>query len=425
MDATSGWPVALGLALRSSTVLNGGADLSHSTREVLFQYLAEQVYAELATEERELWHFAAYLPSIDVSVLEVAGFHTGARVLEAVRRRATFISLDAPGRYKCHDLFREFLRGQLELTDPGEARRLRERAADALERGGDMVAALRLYSQLQATDAVLRLLRENGFNLMDHSHGDVVEGALRAVPPDVRSSDAIILGLRAQRAADSGHFERAEALLKSAISVAGDQDVFLTLAISLAILLRNQTRSINEVLGSIDTSTGRLELRAEIAALLAADSALSNDREQAKKRVSEAEELCSVVESPEVRAKILLRVGVAKMTLGSACDDVLLGLSEAASLAESLGMLGIAARAYNVLGMAQLFYPNAPEETLKTRTKGAVAAVKSADRFALQAAISYSIVAETNLGNALALEPLLSRLSEATLSDAKRLRSIR
>lgn len=425
MDATSGWPVALGLALRSASVLSGGADLSHSTREVLFQYLAEQVYAELLPEERELLHFAAYLPSVDVSVLEVAGYHTGARVLESVRRRATFLSLESPGRYACHDLFREFLRGQIELTDPAEAKRLQEKAASALERSGDVVAALRLYAQMHAADVVLRLLRENGFSLMDHSHGDAVESALRAVPPHTRSSDAIILGLRAQRAADSGHFDRAEALFKSALDFAEDPDVLLTLAISLAVLLRNQSRSVNEALGSLDTSAGRLELRAEIAALLATDSALSNDQDRAKGRVAVAERFCPLIESQEVRAKLLLRIGIAKMTIGYPTEDVLSGLSEAASLAESIGMLGIAARAYNVLGMAQLFYLNSPDETLKSETKGAIAAVKSADRFALQAAIAYSITAETNLGNEAALEPLLSRLSEAAISDAERLRSIR
>ncbi len=425
MDATAGWPVALGLALRSDSVLNGGADLSHSTRDVLFRYLAEQVYAELSAEERELLHFAAYLPSIDVNILEIAGYHTSRRVLEAVRRRATFLSLEAPGKYACHDLFREFLRGQIDLTDSDEAKHLQEKAASALERGGDVVGALRLYTELHAYDAVLRLLRENGFSLMDHCHGDLVESALRVVPQELRSTDAIILGLRAQRAADSGHFERAETLFKSALDLAKDPDIILTLAISLAVLLRNQSRSVDGVLGPLGFLSGRPELKAEIAALLAVDSALSNDLERARDRVEAAEKFRPLIESHEIRAKVLLRIGIAKMTLGYPTEDVLSGLSEAASLAEVGGMLGIAARAYNVLGMAQLFYLNAPDETLKSEAKAAMAAVMSADRFALQAAIAYSIAAQTSLGNASALEPLLSRLTEATISDAEQMRSIR
>ncbi len=424
MDATSGWPVALGLALRSTSVLNG-ADLSHSTREVLFQYLAEQVYADLSPEERELLHFAAYLPSIDIGVLEVAGYRTSARMLETVRRRATFLSLESPGRYKCHDLFREFLRSQFELNDPAEAKCSQEKAASALERSSDVVAALRLYSKLHATPAILRILREHGFNLMDHSHGDVVESALQAVPPNVRSADAIILGLRAQRAADAGHLERAEALFRRALDSTKDTDARLTLAVSFAVLQRNQSRSVNEILGPLDASAGRLELRAEMAALLATDSALSNEQNSAKERVAAAEQFCALIESQEVRAKLLLRIGIAKMTLGYAADEVLSGLSEAATLAERIGMLGIAARAYNVLGMAQLFCLNAPDKTLESEKKGAIAAIKSADRFALQASITCSITAETNLGNARALEPLLSRLSDAAISDAERLRSIR
>ena len=424
MDATSGWPVALGLALRSSTALNGGANLSHATREVLFQYLAEQVYGELSTEERDLLHFAAYLPSIDVSVLEIAGHHTSARVLEAVRRRATFLSLESPGTYKCHDLFREFLRRQLEIAEPAEARRFQEKAADTLERAGDVVAALRLHAQLRAADAVARLLRAHGFDLMDHSHGDVVESALRVVPADIRSSDAIILGLRAQRAADAGHFDRAEALFKSALAVVNEPDVQLKLTISFAILLRNQSRSILEVVGPLNTTTGRSDLRAEIAAVLAVEAALANDQVEAIKRISEAEHFYSMVESSEVCAKVLLRIGIAKMTLSYPADEVLADLSEAGSLAESLGMLGIAARSFNVLGMAQLFYLNAPNETLKSGARASMAAMKSADRFALQGSLAYCIAAETNLGNASALETLLSRLGDASTSDAKRSRSI-
>ncbi len=413
MDATSGWPVALGLALRSSTVLNGGADLSHSTREVLFQYLAEQVYAELATEERELLHFAAYLPSIDVSVLEVAGFHTGARVLEAVRRRATFISLESPGRYECHDLFREFLRGQIELTDPGEARRLRERAADALERGGDIVAALRLYSKLHASDAVLRLLRENGFNLMDHSHGDVVESALRAVPPDVRSSDAIILGLRAQRAADSGHFERAEALFKSAISVAGDCDTRATLALRLGIMLVNGGRSAATLLEAATegASTG---LRAEIFGLLSTDYSSRGVVDDAKWAMLEAEKLCTTLEDLGVIAKVNLRTAVAGMNIGSAAAQVRRSALTAAEMADRAGLLMLAGRASTALATISLCLENDLQKHVHYAEVARIQAAQSGDRENLETALLQLACAETQLGDRVRLRRLLGELDETT-----------
>src|SRR5581483_9548974 len=166
-------------------------------------------------------------------------------------------------------LFSEFLRRQTERTDPADAKYMQERAAAALERSGDVVGALRLYAALHAADAVVRLLRAHGFVLMDHSHGDVVETALQAIPAEVRGSDAIILGLRAQRAADSGHFERAEALFKSALTNELEPDVRLKLTIALALLLLNQGRSIDALIGSLQASEGQLDLRAEAAALLA------------------------------------------------------------------------------------------------------------------------------------------------------------
>ncbi len=413
MDATSGWPVALGLALRSASVLNGGADLSHSTREVLFQYLAEQVYAELSTEERDLLHFAAYLPSIDISVIEVAGYHTSARVLEAVRRRATFLSLESPGKYTCHDLFREFLRGQLELTDPAEAKRLQERAASALERSGDVVAALRLYAQLRAADVVLRLLRENGFSLMDHSHGDVVESALRAVPPDSRSSDAIILGLRAQRAADSGHFERAEILFKSALGATKDCDTVATLVLRLAVMLINEGRSVASLLESSMDAPSE-SLRAEILSLLSADYSNRGEAEKARWAILEAERLCLALDDQAVIAKVNLRTSVAGMNIGCPPAQVRRAALTAADMANRAGLLMLAGRAYTALATITLCLDNDLAEHVHYAEAAMKQAAQSGDGECLETALLQLACAETQLGDDRRLQRFLTELEKTT-----------
>jgi ATP/maltotriose-dependent transcriptional regulator MalT len=413
MDATSGWPVALGLALRSASVLSGGTDLSHSTREVLFQYLAEQVYTELAREERELLHFAAYLPAVDVGVLEVAGYHTSARVLEAVRRRARFLSLESPGRYTCHDLFREFLRGQIELNDPAEAKRLQEKAALALERSGDVVAALRLYAQLHAADAVLRLLRENGFNLMDHSHGDAVESALRAVPPDMRSSDAIILGLRAQRAADSGHLERAEALFKSALEVARDCDTVATLVLRLAVMLVNEGQPVASLLES--TMEGpSASLRAEILGLLSADYSNRGEVEKARWAIFEAERLCAGLDDLAVIAKVNLRTSVAGMNIGCPAAQVRRAALTAADMANRAGLMMLAGRASTALATISLCLDNDLAKHVHYAEAAMKLAAQSGDRESLETALLQLACAETQLGDGQRLQRFLTGLGETT-----------
>lgn len=414
MNATSGWPVALGLALRSSTVLSGGTDLSNATRDVLFEYLAEQVYAELTAEERELLHFAAYLPSIDVSVLEVAGYHTSARILEAVRRRATFLSLESPGKYKCHDLFREFLRGQLERTDPATGRRLQEKAADALERGGDVVAALRLYARLHAADAVLRLLRENGFDLMDHSHGDVVESSLRTLPADVRSSDAVILGLRAQRAADAGHFERAEALFKSALEVAPDCDTNAILTLRLAILVVNEGRPVANLL-EVAMAGSSATLRAEILGLLSVDYSSSGVIDKAKWAIEEAEKLCATLDD-QVVAKVNLRTSVAGMNIGRPAAQVRRTAMTALEMANRCGLLMLAGRASTALATISLCLESDLEKHVRHAEVARIQATQSGDRENLETALLQLACAETQLGDVPRLDRFLIELNEAANS---------
>ncbi|HEX5273895.1 MAG TPA: LuxR C-terminal-related transcriptional regulator [Candidatus Rubrimentiphilum sp.] len=409
MEATSGWPVALGLALRSESVLNGGAELSHSTREVLFRYLAEQVYAELSNEERDLLHFAAYLPSIDVSVIEIAGYHSAARVLENVRRKATFLSLKSPGKYACHDLFREFLRGQIEFIDPSEAKRLQEKAASALDRNGDIVAALRLYTQLHASDVVLRLLRENGFSLMDHSHGDVVESALRAVPADSRSSDAIILGLRAQRAADAGHFERAESLFRSALNAADESNTVAMLVLRLAVMMINEGRSPADLL-ELSTDVPSANLRAEVLSLLSADYSNRGDVEKARWAISEAERLCVALDDQAVIAKVNLRTSVAGMNIGCPAAQVRRAALTAADMATQAGLLMLVGRAYTALATISLFLDNDLRKHVYYAQAAMKQAVESGDRDCLETALLQLACAEAQLGDGQRLRRFLDDL---------------
>lgn len=415
MSATSGWPVALGLALRSSNALSG-ADLSHATREVLFNYLAEQVYAELSTEERDLLHFAAFLPSIEVSTLEIAGHHSSARVLEAVRHKATFLSRESPGKYKCHDLFREFLCGQLQVNDPAEARRLQEKAADALERSGDVVGSLRLYAQLRATDAILRLLHSNGFDLMDHSHGDIVESGVQGLPPAVRSSDAIVLGLRAQRAADAGHFGRAEALFKNALEVVDDPNNNTILTLKLAIVQVNEGRRVASLLeAALENSS--TSARAEILGLLSADYSSHGDVDKAASAMSEAETLCSTIDDQAVLAKVNLRISVAGMNTGTTAAQAQRRAATALEMANRSGLLMLAGRASTALATISLCLKGDMQEHIDHAEAARVQAIQSGDRKNLETALFQLACAETQLGDETRLDRLLTELTDIMSSS--------
>jgi len=410
MDATSGWPVALSLALRNSAVIQG-ANLTSSTREMLFQYLAEQVYEGLSAGEREVLHLASYLPSVDVPVIEAAGYPDCAQILETVRRRATFLSLEAPGSYKCHDLFRDFLNRQFEISDPVRARAFQAKAAAALEDVGNVVAALRLYSRLKANAQVLRILHRHGFDLMDHSHGDVIEEAIRVLPQDARTSDAVILGLRAQREADAGHFDRAEALFRRATASDPGDAAGAMLSIRLAIILLNRGLPAASVLEPLLPSAS-INQRAEIFGLLSADYSTKGAVPEAEAAMLQAETLSNAIENDAISAKINLRTAIAGMNIGLPLVQVRRAALAAAELAERAGLLMLAARASTALATISLCLENDLGNLIYYARLARTQATQSGDCTSLETALLQLACAETQHGDAANLEGLLAELTD-------------
>lgn len=424
MNVTQGWPVALGFALRDSLSAYGAAGIASATREMLFQFLAEQVYSELSSEERELMHFVAYLPRVEVSLLNAAGFEASTPLLERIRRRATFLVLDESGSYRCHELFRDFLKSQLSRNDPLKAADLQLRSAQTLERVGDTAAALRMYTELQSDDAILRLLQARGFELIDKSHGDVVERAVAALPMAIRLTEPTILGLRAQREADAGRFDRAETLFRKAVDGAAAADLRSSLSIRLAVLLRNQGRRINDLLEPLTDAQPSSDLMGEITALLAVDYALASDGENAKRFMADAERYCSLSDSDEIRAKILLRLGVAGISINMPEEWIEKIVERALWSAQRSDTYSILARVYNVLGTISLFYRYDFLAVASCAHLAAEASRKGGDVFALQTSLGAEITSRFYYGKSSELEAALSTWRASTTSDALRSQTV-
>ncbi len=248
---TEGWPTALSFALRTSTRSIDLRNIAATTREMVYRYLAEQVYRSLHDEERDLLHFVAFLPDINIEVLRAAGYVNAKSVIEALRDKVAFIYPDTPGVYRCHDLFRDFLQHEAELGGDRQVEDLRRRAAAALDAAGKHSAALRLYARLQSEPDILRILDVRGFALMDQGHADVVHEALDALSSEVRAGNSLVLGLRALGEADQGRFDRAESLLQRAIARVHSKELAADLSIRLSVILSNQGRDICELLAPV------------------------------------------------------------------------------------------------------------------------------------------------------------------------------
>src|SRR5581483_8323026 len=218
LSLTDGWPTALSFALRSSTRSLDLRNVQATTRDLIYRYLAEQVYGSLDERERDFLSLAVLMPRIDLGVLQHAGFDDALAIVENLRHRAAFISPDKEDRgiYHCHDLFRDFVRHQIGLEGESAIKAAHVRVAQAFESAEESASALFHYAEADDNPAIVRILDAHGFALIEQAHGDAVAKALDALDPTVRSTSAMALALRGLLEAGAGRYDQAESYLKRA-----------------------------------------------------------------------------------------------------------------------------------------------------------------------------------------------------------------
>ncbi|HEY9179741.1 MAG TPA: LuxR C-terminal-related transcriptional regulator, partial [Candidatus Baltobacteraceae bacterium] len=418
---TEGWPTALSFALRTSTRSIDLRNISATTREMVYRYLAEQVYQSLDDEERELLHFIGFLPEIDLEVLRAAGYTKGKALVEALRDRVAFIYPERPGVYRCHDLFGDFLQHQVELEGDNATETMQKRAAMALEQAGNIAGALTLYAAAHDEDDVLRLLA-SGFDLLDQGHADVVADALEALSQEIRATNAVVLGLRGVSEAAAGRFDRAESLLGRAIQRAGHSNLRAHLALRLGSILFNQNR---DVIGLLDPlaqdSQLPVNVRAQAISLLAPAYAFAKRVEDARSAMQRAESFLAELDSDEICARLQHRLGIAAMALGLQRDVVEGYYSRAHALAVNCSLFFTGADALGGLASAALFYEDDVTKYVWYAQQTLSLSLKAGDRFSMQTAFLHLMQAERLRGNADRLQTLEQQLAGVSTSDSARL----
>jgi len=414
LELTGGWPTAMSFALRSSTRSADLRSVSAMTREMIYRFLAEQIYAALSDEERELLAVAAVLPALDTTVLERAGFDRARALVDGLRERTAFIYEVSPERFRCHDLFREFLLRQLASEGQHHLAQAHRRAARALESGDDPERALDAYVSAGARDDAVRLLEREGFALLERARADAVERAIDALDRSELRERPRVLALRGIRAAARGRDARAESLLRRAIASAGeDRDLVAIATLRLGLLLVNAGRDAGAPLTELAGDAGQpVDFRAEASSLIAVAAATRGDRVAARAAFELTERVLAAVGSDAARAKILHRMGTAAALAGEA-DLARSYLSEAADLASELHLYSLASRTYAALSTLWLHEYDDVDRQLEYAGYASDAATKAGDVFDLRMAVLRMLNAQTRRGDAqrsAALEVELMRL---------------
>ena len=400
---TSGWPTALAFALRSSTRSTDLRRTTMTTREMIFRYLAEQVYGDLADETRDFLLTVSLLPRLEIAVLTRAGFDLAEALLEWLRNRVSFISLESPGVYRIHELFREFLEYELRLLGHGAVVDRTQRLAAALESCERYSEALAMFLRAESWADVERLITANGFHLHDQGHVDILERAVTALPQDVRSQNAVVLALRAAFEEERRRFEDAERLYARSLAHVPDGDLRVTISLKHELLRNNrrqpaalQPSAPLESLGECQGTSA--ELRCEAASTMACAYAIEGRVAEAEASLQKAFDCRIDVDSEEIQTRVEQHAGFVAFYAGDTTRAKVHAL-QAATRSSSLGLFAMAARAFSTLS-AIFETENDVAQALWYTQQMANAALKSAKRNMHLAALLGILRMEAGRGNA-------------------------
>lgn len=180
----------------------------------LFDYLASEVLADLPPDLLRFLSLAALPKQFDATLLgEVLAQHNVGSLIARAQQmglplvsvgrkeqialaptNGTVIDSIATTTFRFHPLWRELLlRHAQTLLNAADWSIYQCRFGQALERRGNLEAALHHYALANNTDEIIRALRERAWPLIDSPQRDTIRRWIEQLPEEVRSSDPELL----------------------------------------------------------------------------------------------------------------------------------------------------------------------------------------------------------------------------------------
>lgn len=201
VDSTSGWPAGIALLARTG---KAGAALpadGNAGRQVLFDYLAEEVLLKLRERHRAFLLQSSTLREFTAQLCDgLLGRADSQQELQELIAQGCFLEerLAQERSYRYHDLFRDFLQHRLRSEQPELFVALHRKAVALAERLGDDESAL--FHLLKAGDvaAAALYIRRVGEGYFERGKWQTLQGWLARLPAGVVEADPQLLLLQAK-----------------------------------------------------------------------------------------------------------------------------------------------------------------------------------------------------------------------------------
>lgn len=226
---TQGWAAGLVLMLEQGKVSDPPGS---SSRELVFDYLAGEIFQKSDARTQQLLLHTAYLPEMTTAMARaLTGDEGTAELLAGLNRSNYFVSVretQPEPVYQYHPMLRDFLQARAADSLPKERRRELQRASAAqMEQAGRIEDAVALYRECHDWGEMARLIEAHAAALLDQGRGETIARWVEELPAEVQAKRPWTIywaaSSQAQVAPREGRilYERAFELLRAQGDAAG------------------------------------------------------------------------------------------------------------------------------------------------------------------------------------------------------------
>ena len=216
---TQGWAAGLVLMLEQSGDVNIPSRLAgQKNNSLVFDYFAGEIFQNEIDETKTFLMKTAFLPFFTIAVAEQLTRNPEAEsILQNLIQRNyfTYRSALVADAYEYHPLFREFLLSRVEtFFNVRDLRKIQIHAGELLDEGGWYAEAANLYCQAKAWERMAKLIRRQGYHLMQMGRHALLHGWLQCFPMEFFEKEPwmeywLAMSLQPMNTRDSrNHFER-------------------------------------------------------------------------------------------------------------------------------------------------------------------------------------------------------------------------